>query len=202
MGQYYKAVSLENHSFMRGDFLKLMETSYIGNAFLNSVEALLYKGGAWYKTGIVWAGDYMDDNIFLTSEQVNCECDDCINTRKSRKTSEDTGHITLYGYAKIHFKEISVFMSKHNTDLRFICNHTKKLFVDLRRIKKDKDGYRIHPLPILTCSGNDRGGGDFHETDTYPYLIGSWAGDIISMEPVKPERMSELIPNFQYWPIQ
>ena len=199
MGQYYKAVSIESKQFMCGSFLKLMETSYIGNKFLNSVESLLVNDGAWYKTRIVWAGDYMDENIFLTSKQISCRCKKCREDRKHRDTHKDTHKITLYRYAENHFAEVKPSTIKHIREYRFILNHSKNMYVDLHRVIKDEYGYRIHPLPILTCSGNDRGGGDFHETETYPHLISSWAGDIISVEEKKPVCSSEIIPHFREW---
>lgn len=47
-----------------------------------------------------------------------------------------------------------------NKSLRYIVNHTKKLFVDKQAVP-DVDGWQIHPLPLLTCEGNGQGGGDF-----------------------------------------
>lgn len=65
-------------------------------------------------------------------------------------------------------------------------NYTKKEFVDLKTIRSisryDKN-WKIHPLPLLTCEGNGRGGGDFYEDDK---RIGSWARDSISIEVDKP----------------
>ncbi len=70
MGQYYKPISLNkegqlvnewvlSHDYNNG--LKLMEHSWLGNDFVSVVETLLIPGGKWYKKGIVWAGDYADE---------------------------------------------------------------------------------------------------------------------------------------------
>jgi hypothetical protein len=40
--------------------------------------------------------------------------------------------------------------------------------------------WKIHPLSILTSSGNGRGGGDYRNDDDTN--VGSWAGDVISSE--------------------
>jgi hypothetical protein len=53
---------------------------------------------------------------------------------------------------------------------------------------------KYHPLPLLTCEGNGRGGGDYRGDSP---LIGSWARDIISVEEVKPEGFEELAFNLE-----
>ena len=73
---------------------------------------------------------------------------------------------------------------------RFVVNHTKKLYVDKTK-SPNKDGWQIHPLPLLTCCGNGRGGGDYRGNDTKG-LIGSWARDLISIETEKPTGFNEL----------
>ena len=61
-------------------------------------------------------------------------------------------------------------LTSHSTDFmldnKFLINYDTREFIDLNLYKKnakDKDGWTIHPLPLLTAVGNDRGGGDFHE---------------------------------------
>lgn len=75
-----------------------------------------------------------------------------------------------------------------------IVNHSKKQYVVLSKIKPDAYGFRINPLPLLTASGNGAGGGDYDGSNLS--LVGSWAGDIISVEILKPMGYSELIVNF------
>jgi len=175
MGQYYKPVNLDNkewlysHDYSNG--LKLMEHSWLLNNFVNAVETLLIKGGKWFKNRIVWAGDYADEE-------------------KNRKSN-------LYGLAKDSFKisprekEDIKAIKAHNKKFPFIVNHDKKEFVDKSKVKKDSDDWRIHPLPLLTCEGNGRGGGDFRDKDPKG-LIGSWARDTISIEKEKPKGFTEI----------
>ena len=49
---------------------------------------------------------------------------------------------------------------------------------------KDWEGAKIHPLPLLTCEGNGRGGGDFRGDEKG--IVGSWARDVISVEKTNP----------------
>lgn len=64
MGQYYKAINLDKREFLSphkyDNGAKLMEHSYLENNLLNAVERLLSPNGSWYKTRLVWGGDYMD----------------------------------------------------------------------------------------------------------------------------------------------
>jgi len=71
MGQYYLTVILAEKSdnehirtyvdpgiYSNGS--KLMEHSYIKNNFMNIVENLIGPSGMFYKSRLVWAGDYAD----------------------------------------------------------------------------------------------------------------------------------------------
>jgi hypothetical protein len=60
--------------------------------------------------------------------------------------------------------------------LRYLVNHSKKEYVDLGDLPKDSDDWIIHPLPLLTCEGNGRGGGDFRDENDF---VGVWARDLI-----------------------
>lgn len=180
MGQYYKPLCLDNleylysHSYKDkitaydgrevevGVGLKLMEQSYIGNQLMNAVERLLIPGRRWYKKRIVWAGDYADPELVDGKE--NPEENDNLYSRARRV---------------IHPSDRRV-----NKKYHYLLNHSKRVVIDLDTIIADKDGFRIHPLSLLTAEGNGRGGGDFHGEDE---RIGSWSRDIISLEDKVPE---------------
>ena len=80
-------------------------------------------------------------------------------------------------------------------ETRYVVNHSRHLFVDKYNVKEIKDwkGAKIHPLPLLTCEGNGRGGGDFRGENVW---VGTWARDIISVESKKPKGYTEITPNF------
>jgi len=178
MGQYYNASSLGkskksvkswlySHDYNNG--LKLMEHSYLTNAFMNAVEGLLMPNGAWYKTPIVWAGDYAD------------EC-------KGRKTNV---------YKRCTDKnKINPESKNIPAKFKFIVNHSKKMFVDKTKVPVtgtyNKIKFRIHPLSLLTAEGCGQGGGDFFGEDKNN-LVGSWARNIISIESEVPTGYKELL---------
>ena len=175
MGQYYKPICLDNelqeqwvysHDYANG--LKLMEHSYISNNFVGIVERLLSVGNLWYMKPLVWAGDYADIDKFQLHNLYE-QCDE-YNQFKNEKGLEAFNP-------------------------RYIINHTKKEFVDKYKTPKDNHGWRVHPLPLLTCEGNGRGGGDYRLDNPN---IGRWARDVISVSKTKPKEkdLVELVPNF------
>jgi hypothetical protein len=170
MGQYYKPVNLDKKEFLLShDYdngLKLMEHSWIGNNFVAAVENLIKKGGAWFKCHIVWAGDYADKEP-NSEENIYCSLNDDNDVNKIKP------------------------ISAKDVTLRYLKNLDTKEFVDLKKVP-ESDGYRIHPLPLLTCEGNGQGGGDYHGTDKKG-LIGKWARQRVTIQKSKPKGCKELI---------
>ena len=182
MGQYFKPIILgekpkdgENetvkvwmysHSYDNG--LKLMEHSYQGNNFVSTFEKELTRRGNHYKSRVVWAGDYADEEPGLKIIKEGKEYD-----------------ANLYSLCN-DGNEISPKVAKTD-DYPFIVNHTKKQFVDKNKVPEiqDWEGVKIHPLPLLTSEGNGQGGGDFRGEDENE-IIGSWARDVISIEKESP----------------
>ncbi len=170
MGQYYKAVSLDTKQFISPFGAKLMEHSWVGNSYMRHVESLLSPGGSWYKTRIVWAGDYGDEGLFVPEGQ-----------------EEET----LYSYVYDNFSE-QVPASVDGPEIRYIVNHSKNVYIDMEEVPNlpsVDSSWKIHPLSILTSSGNGRGGGDYRDDDDTN--VGSWAGDVISTEFVEPIDMEK-----------
>jgi hypothetical protein len=179
MGQYYKPINIDKKECICphdikgkykgydgkmveiGQGAKLMEHSYIGNPLLNAVESLLIPSGAWYKAHLVWAGDYADPEKGTTNA----------NYTEGRNLydliDEENG------------TKLTPPFSKRPKEFHYLTNHDLKCVIDLNKIKKDSEGFKIHPLSLLICEGNGRGGGDFHGEDS---RIGSWARNSISLE--------------------
>jgi hypothetical protein len=175
MGQYYKPINIDkkefvySHNYNNG--LKLMEHSWIGNDFVGVIENLIAEGGDWHGDRIVWAGDYADPD-------------------KGRKNN-------LYSIiGDKEGNEIQPEVTKNK--YRYVLNMDTKEFVDTKKIPvsdvytddKGKEWpFMIHPLPLLTCEGNGRGGGDFHKGDP---LVGKWARNRISVSTKKPKGYTEI----------
>lgn len=153
-------LAINPHNYRQG--AKIMEHSYIGNEFVGLAEYMLSPLGMFYKSRLVWAGDYAD--------------------------TEPTTAQNLYHMApepQLLFNYSKDFQA---ADYRYIVNNTKHEFVDkqrcIARYGDDYNGLIVHPLPLLVSEGNGRGGGDYWgpgEDD-----CGRWARDFISMERTRP----------------
>lgn len=113
---------------------------------------------------LVWAGDYADEE--KDGETIYSKCGD--------------------------IEPIQNGDTRNNT-CRFGINHDKKQFVDLDKVETGKWEMRIHPVPLLTCEGNGRGGGDFRGESKY---LGTWSRDRISLSNTVPDGFAEIVPNF------
>lgn len=167
MGQYYTAILLDKkketivahilpHDYGSGS--KLMEHSWMKNDFVKSVESLIYKNAM----PVVWAGDYADN--------------------------EDLKEDNLYSLAEEKTK-LKPTTSLDISKSRYIINHDTNEYIDKDNVPKDDDGWQVHPLPLLTCEGNGRGGGDYRGDSE---IVGSWARDSISVSEDLPEGYTEL----------
>jgi hypothetical protein len=179
MGQYYLTIFLAEagtapkehvraymygHNY--GNGIKLMEHSWIGNKFMNAVEHALSPEGSFYKSRVVWAGDYADEEPGYGDKNLF-------------KIADDADHKNIQP------------PERDMEPYRFLVNHTKKLYVDKERIAAEpRYGLRVHPLSLLTAEGNGRGGGDYKGANEI--LVGSWARDVISIEKDAPERYDRL----------
>jgi len=207
MGQYYKAVFLAENkkpiasvsSYDFGSGAKLMEHSWMKNPFVRFVERQLMVA----PQKLVWAGDYADNEKpeTITEREIKILADEeseYWNTEKLRKNG-----VNLYSLADtigklIHDERVE---NKYEHDYKgvaplkakYLVNHDKQEFVDKTKVPKDKEGWQIHPLPLLTCEGNGRGGGDFRGENK---LIGVWARNRISVVSKKsdiPKVFKELV---------
>ena len=208
MGQYYKPVLLKedkrtpigfaySHEF--GSGLKLMEHSWMKNDFVGFIESLLTKGMSFHKTPLVWAGDYADHEPFesIPKEVIDMLVAEGYTLTDLQRDGANIQSIAECSAPKLrpnsHKIEDFKILPKNKT--RYLVNHDKKQFVDKTKVPKDSEGWQIHPLPLLTCEGNGRGGGDFRKDSD---LVGSWARDVISVEATKsaiPKDYTEVIFN-------
>ena len=146
-----------------------MEHSWVGNSYMNYVEQLLSPGNPWHQTRIVWTGDYSDKELFTGDPERN-----------------------LYDLAADEFTDLSNTPVIDGPQTKYIVNHSKNVYIDMEEVPSLPNvdsSWKIHPLSILTSSGNGRGGGDYRDdNDTN---VGSWAGDIISSEYEAPVGMDK-----------
>lgn len=202
MGQYYKPVLISEDGSFRTlipreykNFPKLMEHSYIGNKFVNAVCTLIWKN----PTHLAWMGDYSDD-VYGDPYERKLPREEFMRYFQSVWGDEDDAVV-------IRPKARNVITLKSR---RYIINHTQRCYINLREyIAKckwtERGGYVngefdptetwdmcVHPLPLLTACGNDRGSGDYHEGYPDYNRVGEWAFDLIECSDKKPEGYEQL----------
>ena len=179
MGQYYMSIlgdayGLNCKVFDRSvnyeyTFAKLLEHSWWQNPFVNAFSEFLYNK----PSRVIWCGDYADEPDDFNFPNCSAFYVPCYKEIWSETIATHT-----------------VATSNFTLDGKFLLNHDMRQFVDLDEYKllsTDKDGWVIHPLPLLTAVGNDRGGGDFHEGNTGYENVGIWAWQLLSFADEPPD---------------
>lgn len=111
---------------------------------------------------IVWCGDYADGVDYY--EQTDKD-----------DSTKVPNNIT---YEELRTNDIPM--------QKWVLNHSKKVAVAIPPLTET---WYIHPLPLLTALGNGQGGGDYWGLNQD--LVGSWAGDIISISDKVPPSFSK-----------
>jgi len=212
MGQYYKPIILNEKNkpvtyascYDFGSGAKLMEHSWMKNDFVGFIERQL----AIQPSKLVWAGDYADaeNPKTLTKAEIKALADEKSEYWNSAKIKEEG--LTLYSLCETvgqlsHGQDVKNkydhdfgYGKGSTTERKFLINFDKKEFVDKSKVPSSDDGWRIHPLPLLTCEGNNRGGGDFRGEERD--LVGRWSRDKIGVASKKsdiPKDFKEVIFN-------
>ena len=214
MGQYYHPIIMGKrygvqgwlYSHAYGEGLKLMEHSYLGNDFVNAVLRKIDH----QPMRIAWMGDYANEPYPDVPEEAYQRK---IERAKFMKIYESVygGYGTAPTAPQIHPEPLEGFDSPDRFDGWYLINHSANEYVDLGKFQKEngwveswtnRDGQKVscwmavHPLPLLTACGNDRGGGDYHEKYPDYDLVGIWAFDLIEFANYKPVGFTERIVRF------
>lgn len=187
MGQYFRPVNLDKQEYLLshdyGSGLKLTEHSWLFNPMVNAVVFSLIPGGQWHRDRLVWAGDYMDEGLFLKV------------IKGKRKSDLNLYDCCREGDPASCIKRVRPLLLDGPVP-ELLVNHNTRQYVRLTGLPEEDPtdpGWHLHPLPLLTCSGNGRGGGDFRAANVF---TGKWAGHRVSAEFNIPEGYKEIRPNF------
>ena len=205
MGQYYFPIFLSANggktlcSFYSHDYdngLKLLEHSWMGNRFVNSVVA---KGLSLLKPfTIVWLGDYaeLDEDVLPLKDH---RAFDPANNKggigrdyvrmfnKARKVYEgslyrvgpDDEGIREY----LKYAEDAVFYDTVTHQKLSLRKYAANAEAMQEASGKEYPGeWIVHPLPLLTCLGNGKGGGDYRNGHDMEW-VGAWALHPIAILP-------------------
>lgn len=178
MGQYYNVYYLDENGVtvydrsVDGEYTmaKLTEHSWWRNPFMSAMCKKIYH----HPAEIAWVGDYSD---FEHYEEVWGE------------------NAKLQG----------VHESDFTLDGKYLVNHSKKEYLDGTKYfvecaeKEDDENneevkWCLHPLSLLTATGNGRGGGDYHGINKN--FVGIWCMDELSIEDHIPSGYEECFYRF------
>lgn len=197
MGQYYEII-LEDENGERvhydrsinGEYqmAKLTEHSWWLNPTMYCVCELLRQSAM----RVYWVGDYADNAAPVNNmgEKMRDEIYHCC-----------WGETAIPAYISSlpsHTFSLSEDPDAIESNLthRYLVNITKGLYIDCDAYYKRcvRDGWCTHPLSLLTAMGNGQGGGDYHGINEEK--VGSWAGDLLSVEDEVPLLMKEYVIDF------
>ena len=190
MGQYYTPIILSanggktvgsfySHAYDEG--LKLMEHSWVGVRFVDSVIAKAMSIKKPFT--LVWFGDYAElneDVLPLTEHRAFDPANNVGGIHRDYVRMFQRAHRVYEGDLYRVAPEdaaISEYI-KYAQDAVFYdtVTHQKlsmRKYVAHAIASGDEEGSIIHPLPLLTCLGNGKGGGDYRGSDQE--WVGSWA---------------------------
>ncbi len=202
MGQYYKPVIiypddskavLNSYHFTSG--AKLTEHSWIGNELVNAVYSLIHQK----PRKVAWIGDYANDNYLECGEPYTQQLpfEEFLSHYEYAWRDEDDTNTNIPS-SRYTPRELSLVNDK--TKGMCLINHNLREYLDLGSYIKrctvkegTFEGFCMDPLPMLTACGNDRGGGDFRQSErNIGYeLVGIWAFHQLELNKVPPGSYAE-----------
>lgn len=200
MGQYYTAVNMDkkerlySHNF--GSGLKLMESSYVGNDYMEALSWLL--AGPWKGDKVFYCGDYAwsqeggsagkllhalaDCDPFEFAEEcenISTRFAACKGNTELVRAPGQPEDATCLRYVERPIEGTFDIEPEH---YRFVANLDRMVYVDREKSPVAwiwRDGRtlgvtRYDPLPLYLAIGNGLGGGDYRGPGSGE--VGSWAG--------------------------
>ena len=174
--------------------LKIMEHSWLRNDFVNGIAKRLFNK----KGRVVWVGDYSDEGVFTSSDGVKTPLtlEELYNAGTFSGKDKD-GYSTYEGKLPTgcRYMKLVKYDPNFTMEHKFLINLTKKEYVHMDEYiarSISKDGWCVHPLPLLTSTGGDNGGGDYHECFIDSHLVGYWAYDELVIKEVEPKGFTKL----------
>ena len=220
MGQYYAVVNpdaketIDQFSFENG--LKLIESCYVGNAFVDALSYLLEND--WSGDRVYFCGDYAFESMlspdysglsFTQFGNAAARCRDLFDVASDpyelarsvyRDRSTDFSTCRRKDFDGNRIEGSFAIDPGH---YRFVVNQTEGVYYDREECpvswvyRDDAGSYRFtrtDQLTIFLAVGNGLGGGDYHGPNEA--LVGSWAGHTIAMSNEEPTQYRKIATPF------
>lgn len=188
----------EKDSYYNYHGLKIMEHSWWDNDLVNGVVSRLYNK----KGRVAWVGDYtygIMEQVVSNDGTVAPMTPGELYRRTLFKRDEngelvkdERGYVICLDELPNDVKKIETVRYNPNFKLdgKFLINLTKKEYLDLSAYKTRSvtdDGWCVNPIPLLTSTGGDQGGGDYHEGLIDQHYVGTWAYDELIIKDTLPK---------------
>lgn len=184
---------------------KIMEHSWWGNDLVNGVVKRLYNK----KGRVAWVGDYTSDITdrvvsndgteapLSPSELYSGGIYDRDENGKIKRDENGYNIITEQLPDNVKKMEVVRYNPNFKLDGKFLINLSKKEYLDLSAYKERSvtdDGWCVNPIPLLTSTGGDQGGGDYHEGLIDQNYVGTWAYDELIIKDTLPRYAKDFTP--------
>lgn len=181
MGQYWKCMvelpngkctGLVTYDYDNG--AKLMEHSYVGNAYVDACIRMIRTVNFVYgPCRVAWVGDYADSVIDELPEAKQATAKEMYEA--GWKDDDFTPAFSLDLIPLLKYE-----LQKHSV-CGYLIDIDRKECIHVVDEKREEYPWQIHPLPLLTAISNGQGGGDYHGKDNV--MVGRWACDHILWVP-------------------
>lgn len=200
-----KAEFAKNNYYNRHG-VKILEHSWWNNDLVRGVVGRLYN-----KPGrVAWVGDYTEDimkeivsNDGTKAPMAPIELySGYVYARNSKGefATDDNGYKIELESEPLpdgvkRYKGLVKYNPNFNLNGKVVINNSRKEYLICDTYYKrsvDNDGWCIHPIPLLTSTGGDQGGGDYHSNHIDAHKVGRWAYDEIVIKDFAPSRIAKL----------
>ena len=212
MGQYFRIANLDKREtldpFKFGSGLKLTESCYVGNHYVDAITHLL--ANDWHGDRVLLCGDYAwseeggsaagrlralaESDPFEAAEGFLDRSGDFASARGNEVYRE----VAPGRYGKVAVEGSFHIDAGHH---RYVADETAGVFYDREKASVafvgewEGEPYitRMDPLMLFMAIGNGLGGGDYIGEDAVNVgLVGSWAGHVITASDAPPVGLTEI----------
>ena len=212
MGQYFRIANLDKGEtldpFKFGSALKLTESCYVGNDYVDAITHLL--ANDWHGDRVLLCGDYawseeggsaagrlralaesdpyeaakgfLDRSGDFASARGNEVYREVAPGRYGKVAVEGSFHIDAGHHRYVADETAGVFYDREKTPVAFVGEWEGEPYIT-----------RTDPLMLFMAIGNGLGGGDYIGEDAVNVgLVGSWAGHVITASDAPPVGLTEI----------
>ena len=217
MGQYFIPVNLDKKEYLNAHLfdcgLKLTETCYVGNGYIDALTYLL--SNDWFGDKVILCGDYAweaaqdlsgaagrgsaADALLRLADRDPYEASDAFRDR-STDFAASRGSTVMEKISETAYAPVPVQGSFHidSGHYRYVADLSSGVFYDREKAPVSFTGAwkgepyitRTDPLPLFMAAGNGLGGGDYHGPNMG--MVGSWAGHVITAYNDRPDALNEI----------